>query len=432
MNIPELTVYVIFVVGNVCEKLFNNNIMVRFKVCILESEKNKENQCNVKIRVTHNRDVRYVRTDYTVFVKNFDQEHGLILPGGGTSADDADKANRRIQIRLGLMATKIEKQTNLRFLDIVSLMEILRDRHPSNDFYALIDRRIEQLRKSGNRYADMFNTTKNAVMEFYPSAVLPLESITFTFLTKLEDHWRDNRKLSDTTISIYIRCIRTVWNQARKSGMVEIASNPFLNYVIPAGRARENMVLSPEEMATIAKTKIEEPLMAWCRDMYMLMFCLVGMNPKDIFHATKITKGRLFYTRSKGKRKYSIKVPPQAMYIIKKHPGKGYLIDAMDRYSHHLGAIKRINKKLQALAVECEIEKHITIYTGRHSWSAYARYLGISKWDIAAALGHIPIELPKVTEFYDHIEEEQRRVDQANRQVIRLVLKTAPKQILSE
>ena len=401
--------------------------MVKFKVCILESEKNKENQCNVKIRVTHNRDVRYVRTDYYVFVKNFDQENERILPGGRYNADDADKANRKILILLGQMAAKVDKQANLRFLDMASLMEILRDRHPSNDFYALIDRRIAQLRKAGNRYADMFNTTKNAVQEFYSPAILPLEYITYNFLTKLEDHWRDKRKISDTTISIYIRCIRTIWNQARKSGMVEPAANPFLNYEIPTGQARENMVLTPEEMATIAKAKIEEPLMRWCRDMYCLMFCLVGMNPKDIFHATRITRGRLFYTRSKGKRKYSIKVPPQAMYIINKYPGKEYLVDAMDRYSYHLGAIKRINKKLQALAVECKIDKHITIYTCRHSWSAYARYLGISKWDIAAALGHTPIELPKVTEFYDHIEEEQRRVDQANRQVIRLILKTDPK-----
>jgi integrase len=213
----------------------------------------------------------------------------------------------------------------------------------------------------------------------------------------------------------------------RKSGMIEAFANPFMNYNIPTGNARENMVLTPEEMATIAKAEIKEPLMRWCRDMYCLMFCLVGMNPKDIFFATKITKGRLFYTRSKGKRKYSVKVPPQAMYIIKRYPGKKYLIDAMDRYSHHLGAIKRINKKLQSLAEDYKIEKHITIYTCRHSWSAYSRYLGISKWDIAAALGHTLIELPKVTEFYDHIEEEQRRVDEANKKVIRLILRTAPK-----
>jgi integrase len=403
--------------------------MIKFKTVILDGEKNKDDKHNVKIRVTHNRAVRYIRTDYYVLEKFFDKKSELILPGGGFSADDADTANLKIQIQKGQLATKIDKQSNLRFLDMVSLMEILRDRHPANDFYALIDRRIDQLRKAGNRYADMFNTTKNAVQAYYPSAILPLDSITYTFLTKLEEYWRDKRELEDSTISIYMRCLRTIWNHARKSGMVEIAANPFLNYEIPQGQSRENMVLTPEEMATIVKAEIKEPLMRWCRDMYCLMFCLVGVNPKDIFHATKINRGRLFYTRSKGKRKYSVKIPPQAMYIIKRYPGMEHLVNAMDRYSHHLGAIKRINKKLQALAEELKIEKHITIYTCRHSWSAYARYLGISKWDIAAALGHTPIELPKVTEFYDHIEEEQRRVDSANKQVIRLILKTPPKQL---
>jgi hypothetical protein len=75
--------------------------MVRFKVCIIESEKNKANKYNVKIRVTHNRGVRYIATDYYVFEKYFDKKGQLILTGGGYSSNEADKANRKIQIQLG-------------------------------------------------------------------------------------------------------------------------------------------------------------------------------------------------------------------------------------------------------------------------------------------------------------------------------------------
>lgn len=118
--------------------------MIKFKTVILDGEKNKDGKHNVKIRVTHNRAVRYIRTEYYVLDKFFDKKAELILPGGGLSADDADKANLKIQIQKGLLATKMDKQTNLRFLDMVSLMEILRDRHQANDFYALIDRRISK------------------------------------------------------------------------------------------------------------------------------------------------------------------------------------------------------------------------------------------------------------------------------------------------
>jgi len=407
--------------------------MVRFKTVILDSEKTKDDTYNVKIRVTHNRAVRYIRTDYYVSEKCFDNRTGMILSGEGRSADEADKANLKIQVLKGHLAAKVEKQLNLRYLDIISLMEILRDKHQANDFYALIDRRIEKLKREGNgSYARLFFTTKNSIMSYHPSSILPIEYITYSFLIKLEDHWRYTQKIKESSIGIYMRNIRTIWNQARKDGIVEPSANPFINYEIPKGEARENMVLTPEEMATVAKVPIDDPLMEWSRAMYMLMFTLIGMNPKDLFFIKSINHGRIFYTRSKGKRKYSIKVPPQALYIIKKYQGKEYLIDTMDRYSDHLTAIKRINKKLQALAEKCGIKKHITIYTCRHSWSAYARYLGISKFDIAAALGHLPMDLPRVTEFYNHVEEEQRRVDHANRQVIRLILKTAPKQIPSE
>jgi integrase len=184
------------------------------------------------------------------------------------------------------------------------------------------------------------------------------------------------------------------------------------------------MVLTPTEMAAIAKCEIKEPLMRYCRDMYCLIFLLIGMNPIDLFNSKGLTGGRLYYKRHKGKRDYSIKVPPQALALINRHRGKNHLIDVMERYSDYRTAAKRVNYKLKDIAEMLEIKKSISIYSARHSWSGYARYLGVSKDDIAAALGHKSIELPTVTEFYEDIGEEQRRVDQANKKVIRLILET--------
>lgn len=96
----------------------------------------------------------------------------------------------------------------------------------------------------------------------------------------------------------------------------------------------------------------------------------------------------------------------------------------MERYSDYRSAVKRVNYKLKDIAEMVGTKKSISIYSARHSWSAYARYLGVSKDDIAAALGHKSIELPIVTEFYEDMGEEQRRVDEANKKVIRLILKT--------
>jgi integrase len=229
-----------------------------------------------------------------------------------------------------------------------------------------------------------------------------------------------------------MRNIRTVWNEGYRRGLVDLVYYPFRKYSIPKGERRKNMVLTPEEMATIGKTEINEPLMRWARDMAMLSFCLIGMNPKDIFLIKEIAQGRVSYKRSKGKREYSIKVPPQALHIIKRYPGKTYLLNTLDHYNDYRSATTRIDKKLKDIAEICEISKNISIYTFRHSWSAYARYLGISKDDISAALGHKNIDLPEVTEFYTDIEEEQRRVDIANKKVIRLILRTPPKELPKE
>ncbi len=53
--------------------------MVKFKTVILDSEKRSDGKYNVKIRVTHNREVRYIRTDYYVFAKHFNKKAERIL-----------------------------------------------------------------------------------------------------------------------------------------------------------------------------------------------------------------------------------------------------------------------------------------------------------------------------------------------------------------
>lgn len=403
--------------------------MAKFKIVIHRKQKRSDGTVNIKIRVTHRRKVRDIATDYNVLPKYFDKKTGLVKYGGAKTNDDVDKINSKLLIQIGVMADKAEKQRNVEFMDISSLVRILRDKHREMDFFAVIDSLIAEKKKDGSlNYAGSFITTKSLVEKFTGTSVLYFETIDYTWLTRLERSWTD-RGMSRTSAGIFIRNIRNVWNEGYKRGHVEMNHYPFKKYKIPKGEPRKNMVLTPEEMATIGKIEIKEPLMRWSRDMAMLSFLLIGMNPKDIFEAAEISAGRISYRRSKGKREYSIKVPPQALHIIKRYPGKKYLLDTMDKYSDYRAATKRIDYKLKDIARISKIEKSLTLYTFRHSWSAYARYLGISKDDIAASLGHKSIDLPQVTEFYTDIKEEQRRVDDANKKVVRLILRTPPKKI---
>ena len=395
--------------------------MAKIKPAIREKELRSDGTVNVKLRVTHNRKVRYVATDYYVLPKSFDDKTGRILPGGEYDKDKAEEANNKIQIKKGIMLQKVERQKNVRFMDISSLMAILRDKRAEYDLYAMLDARVRKFEKAGNmNYRDLMKKTKTRVEEFTGHSLVPFESIDPAWLMRFED-WMITRGLRSNTVGIYMRDIRTAFNQAITMGLVDYSYYPFRKYKIPKEATRKRN-LTAEELSVLAKKEIKAPLMAWARDMYMLSFYLIGINMRDLFYLQGIEDGRLYYIRSKGKKPYNIKVWPEAHEIIDRYPGKKYLLDTLDNYSDYRYATKRINKKLKDIAGLCKIDKEITTYYARHSWATIASSIGVPKDVIAYALGHaFGSDMTSIYVDYDLI-----KVDHANRQVIDRILKTFP------
>jgi len=387
--------------------------MPTFKVAIRKKVIRADGTANIKIRICHNKKTRYIATDYYIPPKYFDDKTGTVRIGGKYSRDEVNKINSKLQIKLGVMADKAEKQKNLRFMDIGGLMKILRDKHREYDFFALVDEKINIYNKLGNlNYMDSFKTTKTIVENFCGTSILPFETIDYNFLTRLENSLKF-RGVKANSIGVFMRNIRTIYNQAISMGLVELSLYPFRKYRIPKETTRHRD-LTAREIAAIAKIEIKEPLIAWARDMFMLSFYLIGINMKDLMYVEKIEEGHINYKRSKGKRDYSIKVWPEAMYIINRYPGKKYLLNTLDNYSDYRFATKRINERMKDVAELCQINKPISTYYARHAWGTIASSIGISLDNISRALGHRLVS--DVTIIY--VKEDQEAIDRVNRKVI--------------
>ncbi len=396
--------------------------MAKFKITIRPSEKHADGTVNIKILITHNRKSRYISTDYDVLPEYFDIKTGTVKPGGKYDQDDADHINNKLQIKLGVLTDKVMKQRDVRFMDLSILLTILRDTQREYDLFSIFNARMDKFKKIGNiNYHDTILRTKRAVEDFCGTSLLPFDTISPTWLSNFEYHLR-SKGLKPNTIGIHMRDIRTAYNQAITMGLIDYSSYPFRKYKIPKEKTRHR-TLSPEEIATIAKQEIKKPLTAWARDMFMLSFYLIGINLKDMMFIEKVEDGRIYYIRSKGKKSYSIKVHPEAQEIINRYPGKKYLLDTMDRYKDYREAVKRVNYKIRDVAESCKINKHITTYWCRHSWAtiAMSKEIGASRDDIRYALGHAT---NTVSDIY--IEIDQEVVDNVNRKVIDLILRTPP------
>lgn len=274
--------------------------------------------------------------------------------------------------------------------------------------------------------------TKRIYMETYSllCKYTDIESLTFEEITRewltVFDRNMELRGMMTNTRGIHLRNIRAVFNYALDEEIINIY--PFRRFKIKK-EATAKRSLTVEELRTLFNYPVEEYAEQY-RDMFMLIFMLIGINIADLTHLKKIQHGRIEYNRAKTHRHYSIKVEPEAMAIINKYKGRNWLLSPLDHYQSYVNYVAHMNTELQKIGkVElvkegrvykkyCEpLFPNITTYWARHTWATIASELDISKETIAKALGHGG---NSVTDIY--IDYDMKKVDEANRKVLDWVL----------
>lgn len=249
------------------------------------------------------------------------------------------------------------------------------------------------------------------------------DTITPEWLRRFETHFL--KTMTVNGLAIQLRNIRTVFNWAIDND--KTIAYPFRKFKIRQERTRHR-ALTPEQLITLRDYPVE-PWQQEYRDIFMLIFYLIGINIGDLLNLTHITNdGHIFYRRAKTGRPYDIKVEPEAMAIINRYRGKAYLLSPLDRYNRHQDYTKHLNEALQkigphkivadVLGKRRKIEysplfPELTTYWARHTWATIAARLDIPKETISKALGHAD---EKTADIY--IDFDNVKIERANRQVI--------------
>ena len=136
------------------------------------------------------------------------------------------------------------------------------------------------------------------------------------------------------------------------------------------------------------------------------------------------------FHRTKTNHYFSMKVEPEAMEIIERYKGQGYLLDILDHWGNDVFFRKKMNKTLQKIGPVTRsglggkkdykpFFPKLTTYYARHTWASIASDLEIPDGTISEGLGHEHGN--KVTRGYIH-KYSNKNVDAANRKVIDWVL----------
>lgn len=276
------------------------------------------------------------------------------------------------------------------------------------------------------RTREMYHFTLSRLRSYCPDVdKLDFEAINVEWLRGF-DTWFASRGCAVNYRSIQLRNVRAVFNFALDEEITQFY--PFRRFKIRSERTRKR-ALSVENLRLLASYPCEA-YQVYYRDMFLLIFALIGINCADLFNLDEVSpSGRIDYTRAKTHRPYSIKIEPEAAAIIDKYRGARKLINAADRWTDHTQFLKQTNNALKKIGeldrvglggkkIRKPLFPDLTTYWARHTWATIAASLDIPKETIAAALGHGG---NTVTDIY--IDFDQKKVDEANRKVLDYVFK---------
>lgn len=387
--------------------------MATFKV-VVQKQRN-DGFYAVYIRITHNRGVKYLRTDKIVDAKGI------------------NKKNKEVKDPFVLQACS---NKIAHFAEMLNKVEIRKwDVH---DVVAYLEKGTDDVCFSDyarKYHDDMYNSGHERNARNYELAYQHLERYTGTnklMFSQLTSHlingWIKSLEKTARAKEMYPVCIRQIFKQALidfndyDSGVIRITTNPWIKIKIPKADVPEKKAITMEKAreffsAPLPESDRKKPLAEMGRDVAMMVMCLAGMNTVDIYLLKKedYKDGIIAYERAKTKNARNdnayieMRVPGILLPIFDKYMDKTsspYLFDFHQRMSTSDSFNANVNVGIRQI---CEKSlglahgKTYCVYTFRHTWATVAQNeCGATLSDVGFAMNHS--DKNRVTRTYVKID----------------------------
>lgn len=409
---------------------------------VLETRRQKANgKFPVKIRFNYNNQAYYVSTRIDVPSENFQLGKIVGLPKASMMnniiAEKLDYTQRVLQDlqQRGIFKTKFKTGTEVKnFIEAGEASYIDLD---SNDrmrlhfqTYTLSHMQKYTSRSSFDQYRHMLAkvTSFTNIESFF------LTDITVSWLKDF-DKFCDNSGMSVNGKAVYMRAIRTIFNDAIDRELISPDKYPFRRFKIKTAKtAHRNVTIDDlRYMLNLDMNAFQQKLREKAKkhtsefhnpsryvDLFFLSFYFCGMNIKDILFLRRkdIRNNQISILREKTGEPILLRVEPEAWIIIDRYPGKKYLLDFLDNYStdDYRSLERRMNENLKL------IFPFLTNYWARHSWATIASELDVPDPIIDLAQGRT---ISGISATYIH--RNIAKITEANRKVINFLHKQQKK-----
>jgi len=226
--------------------------------------------------------------------------------------------------------------------------------------------------------------------------------ITSNFLFKYEAFMRSGN-ISDATIGIRMRTLRSVINKAIKSELIPESYYPFKKYKIKTARNENSKeILTVEELDLFKSYKSNFPEMQLAKDIFLFSYYSRGINFIDLMQLKQnnVASRSITYKRSKTGVIVTFKLNAKSEEILNKYRNIAFNAPFLFSFLRNENPIKNtidnikkkrlkeINRNLKSIMQDLKIQKNITYYCARHTFATHLKFNNISIEIIREALGH--------------------------------------------
>lgn len=374
-----------------------------------KAQVDKKGLCPIYLRITVNGERAELSTNRKIEIPKWDSATQQVK-GRSESA-------RILNEHLNGLENKVRHDYNLlneRGEEIAAclLRDLLIGKHQNKYFLLKVFKENNLLIKQeeGHKYAkhtiDQYTTTYNRLEQFikekYQSTDIELNRLDLLFIRKFDIFLKTKYKIDHNTIIKYLKQLKKVIHFAMSLGYIE--RDPFFQYQT-AFKEVNRGYLTIDELQRIETHKFRIKRLDQVRDVFVFV-CYTGLSYSDLDKLTlnSISKGIdgknwIIYEREKTGVRASIPLLPSAQAIIDK-----YKDDPECQANNLLLPIKsnqKLNSYLSEIADLCEINKHITMHLGRHSFATTVTLTnGVPIETVSKMLGHTSL---KTTQIYSKV-----------------------------
>lgn len=254
------------------------------------------------------------------------------------------------------------------------------------------------------------------VMGTEPQKLL-FKEITPNFLSKYEYFMLKNEGRSQTTVGIYLRPLKALFNSAISNKDIKSEIYPFGKrlYQIPSSKSVKK-ALNKAELKQLFSTIPKTPEQIKAKDYWFFLFNAAGINVKDLalLRYENLHEDRIVYIREKTKRTSKTDLKPVVAYLNEyalsfiekngnfKNSSKDFIFPILDdnmsdeqKFNKIKNFTKFINQNIKKLALANNLSGDISTYWSRHSFATNAIRSGASLEQISQALNHHDLSTTK-------------------------------------